>query len=350
MNTCQGCNKDIKKSNEKIQCSSQSCNNEYHLACVNITVETKNKRYWKCPSCSVILLSEQRKAGLSNDNTPIKPAVENTYDTNVTLRRQKTSSNTNNSCTCSSTNLRTEMLSILRSELPGIIRETITSEFAAIKKEISSLEESINFVNSQYDEMKNALEKRSEEVKSLISQSNNLLSTVKNLEITLSHMQQDARQNNIEIHCLPEFNNENLIKTMAQMSHVISFSLADNDIVACYRVKRIDNLSKKPRTIVCRFVSKLKRDNFLAAVYKYNKKHPKEKLNASLLGIADNSSPVYIGEHLTPENKQLHAATRLKAKEKQYRFVWVRNGKILIRKDENSPAKLITKLETLNNL
>jgi hypothetical protein len=94
----------------------------------------------------------------------------------------------------------------------------------------------------------------------------------------------------------------------------------------------------------------LKRDNLLAAVIKYNRNHPKEKINTKLIGYGGEELPIYISEHLTPINKSLHAATRIWAKENHYKYVWVRNGKILIRKDNNHPAKMVSHIDTLKTL
>ncbi|CAK1584063.1 unnamed protein product [Parnassius mnemosyne] len=170
------------------------------------------------------------------------------------------------------------------------------------------------------------------------------------MESRLSVIEQDSRQNNIEIHCLPEYRQENLVKTLMQISKVVSFPLTETDIVACNRVQKQNPASKVPKTVICRFVSKLKRDNLLAAVYKYNKSHPKAKLNTKLLGFGDVKSAVYISKHLTQANKSLHAATRIWAKEKSYKYVWVRNGRIFVRKDDENPAKVILQQFTLKSL
>ena len=56
---------------------------------------------------------------------------------------------------------------------------------------------------------------------------------------------------------------------------------------------------------------------------------------------------VYVSEHLSPANKSLHAAARLKAKELNYKFTWIRNGRIFVRKDESSEFILIRNTESL---
>lgn len=54
-----------------------------------------------------------------------------------------------------------------------------------------------------------------------------------------------------------------------------------------------------------------------------------------------------MSEHLTLHNKHLHAAARRKAKEAGFKFVWVRDGRILVRRNEQSHAITIKDEESL---
>lgn len=85
------------------------------------------------------------------------------------------------------------------------------------------------------------------------------------------------------------------------------------------------------------------RDTVVAAVIRFNrsKKRTEDKLNAVYLGFPNNKRPVYVSEHLTLANKKLHAATRATAKEKGYKYVWIRNGRIFIRKNNECPSMVI---------
>lgn len=65
------------------------------------------------------------------------------------------------------------------------------------------------------------------------------------------------------------------------------------------------------------------------------------------MGIAGDKSPVYVCEHLSPANKALHAAARIRSRELGYKFVWVRNGHIFMRKDETSRFIHIKNKQTL---
>lgn len=115
----------------------------------------------------------------------------------------------------------------------------------------------------------------------------------------------------------------------------------EGEVVNCIRVAKQNKDSKVPRTIIAKFRNIKSRDAFYSAVYRYNKTNPNDKLNTALLGIAGDKRPVHVSKHLSPSNKILHMAARKKAREQNYQFVWVRNGRIYARKNPESSYLLI---------
>lgn len=67
----------------------------------------------------------------------------------------------------------------------------------------------------------------------------------------------------------------------------------------------------------------------------------KNRLNTSTLGFSTNQ-PVFVNEHLCLENKALLGKAVQRKKDKNWRFVWVSEGKILARKFENSKVVHVT--------
>lgn len=116
----------------------------------------------------------------------------------------------------------------------------------------------------------------------------------------------------------------------------MSCELTENNIHHVTRVAKGDPISSRPKSIVVQFNSPRIRDTFLAASIQYNKTNPEDKLNSHVLGISGKKESIFIAEHLSPTNKMLHAEARNKGKNKNYKFVWVQNGKIFVRKSEGS--------------
>lgn len=54
-------------------------------------------------------------------------------------------------------------------------------------------------------------------------------------------------------------------------------------------------------------------------------------------------------EHLSPETKKLHVATKEKFKN-SYKYIWIKYGRVYVRKNENSDAIHISDLSSLLKL
>ncbi|XP_013172169.1 PREDICTED: uncharacterized protein LOC106121191 [Papilio xuthus] len=230
------------------------------------------------------------------------------------------------------------------------IKDLICAELKIINDKIDSFQEAISFINTQYEEIKNILQEKSTMISTLRTENDKLKKDVKDLGNRLNIMELHMRDSNIEINGIPENRSENLANTLNQLAKIVNYPLATEDIQLITRVAKISRDNNRPRAVIAKLRNPRQRDAFLAAVMKYNKANADKKLGTQHLGIGGAHSPVYVTEHLTPENKSLHAATRKKAKELSYKFVWVRNGRIYVRKDENCQQLFIKSIDTLSLL
>ncbi|CAG4944331.1 unnamed protein product [Parnassius apollo] len=145
-------------------------------------------------------------------------------------------------------------------------------------------------------------------------------------------MEQFARSSNIEIQCLPENKEENILNTVVQIGKVINCNINEIDISQYIRISKLNPQSTRTRSVLVRFNNQRIRDSFIASASKYNKEG-KSKLNTSVLGIAcDPPKTIFVAEYLRANDKELYAAARARAKELGFRFVWVKNEKIFVRK------------------
>ncbi|XP_050552572.1 uncharacterized protein LOC126911197 [Spodoptera frugiperda] len=232
-------------------------------------------------------------------------------------------------------------------ELPGIISNIMKTELLSIKEDLQDFRKSIDFISTGYDEMKITVDKLIKDNLVLYNENDALKSTVAGLSERLNTLEQHLREENVEIQGVPEHQNESLPKLLEQCSRVVGCSFKEEDVIKCTRVAKLNKESKLPRAIIVKFRSVRKRDEFYSAVYRYNKSNPNDKLNTSLLGIGGDKKSVFVSEHLSPTNKILHAAARQKAKELGYKFVWVKNGRIYVRKMEGSHYIIIKNRESL---
>ncbi|CAH2095044.1 unnamed protein product [Euphydryas editha] len=101
--------------------------------------------------------------------------------------------------------------------------------------------------------------------------------------------------------------------------------------------------NKKPKPIVVKFLCRWKKDDFLAQVKKL-------KLKCSDIGFSSNDNFIYFNDHLTSKNKVLLQSVKKSAKEKGYRYVWVKNCCIMVRRNDTSPVLHIINVNDLKKI
>lgn len=321
-------------------------------------MDLKLKSSWKCPECC----SKRPKTG--NTNTPVRAATTNLTcsnesdneeqptDSNITIRK-KLSKPPTPTLVASTDADRTSNLTestlrgIIKQELSITIGELVTAQLNTINEQITGFHECMTFINTQFEEMKAAMAEKSTIINNLKKENDQLNATVKDLTTRLNIVESHLRECNVEVNGIPEHRTENLVNTMVQLGQVVQNPLSSDDIQHVTRVAKLNKKSDKPRSVIVKLRTTKHRDAFLAAVAQFNKKNPTDKLSSHHLGIGGSRAPIYVSEHLTPGSKSLHAAARIKAKQMKYRFTWIRNGKIYVRKDEFSQALLIKSEDSL---
>lgn len=224
------------------------------------------------------------------------------------------------------------------------------SKFSQLEGTIQSMQTDISTMSGNNSEIQNELADLRLETVKLLSDNQKLRESVNECHYKLSLSEQRAKENNVEIQCLPEHNGENLLKTVMQLGSVVSCQIRESDVVNCTRVGKVNRDSQRPRSVVVRLQSRYMRDKLLAACMKHNKANQLDKLNSSLLGIAGSRQAVYVVEHLSAYNRALQAKARAVKKEKGYRYLWTREGRVLLRKDESSPVIWVKNVEVLASL
>lgn len=366
------------------------CGLSYHSLCVSIPhaelekLSSEAKAIWLCPECLM------RKPRTDNTHTPVRSLTPNpsNADANVTHRvpkkgskqisssapgagsskqtatgpkqatvasKQSAAGSTKPSSTCSES--RSELRTIIQEEIRAAMKEAsanlkrdINKELKTFKEDMVSLTESINFIHETFENMKSELSTCKTKIDSISKENETLRSELNTISNRFNQLEQITRSSNLEVQCVPERDSENLLTIIKQLGKTISCPITDSDIFYCSRVAKKNPESPRPRSILVKMNSPRSRDTFLAAAIKYNKTHPQERLNTGNLGFGAEKREVYVVENLSPENKQLHAAARARARELHYKHVWVRGGRIYMRKTDTSEYVLVRNAATLDSL
>lgn len=340
-NECNICKNNVLVTQKRIKCI--KCQYQFHLECALSSSNTTISRVqWTCPACNI---NANRK--VSNNSNTINKKV---LDLDSISPNCPTPAIVNDSPTLSG---EVNLLAAIRKEVEETIYKSLGVELKKIREELNGIQDikdSLNYFSNLYDSVKQELEEAKREIATLNKNNSELREIINAHANTISILEKESRSSNLELHCIPEHRSENLVKTVEQIGRTVGFTLNEGNINKCTRISKQNKNSPRPRSVLVKFSNQLLRDKFMASVINFNKTNPDNKLNTSHLGISGEKSPVFISENLTTTAKDIYAATRIFAKEKQYRFVWSRNNNIFLRKSTATDAILIKSKDFLKTL
>ncbi|CAH0405657.1 unnamed protein product [Chilo suppressalis] len=220
----------------------------------------------------------------------------------------------------------------------------IKSQNAQIQKTNQDIENSISFINQQYEDMKLRIE-------ILEKERTELRNYTETLENKLRDLQLNARNASIEIRNVPATDKEtftDLVSIVTKIGMTIDRNVSLSDI------RDVRRLPAKPganKPIIVEFVCVQTKHQFLACSKSFNKKKTNEvKLNTSHIGVPGEQRPVFVDEYLPPTMKKLFYYSREFAKQHKYMFCWSSNGNIFLRKELTTKQILIKTEQCLANL
>ncbi|KAJ2939036.1 hypothetical protein O0L34_g14556 [Tuta absoluta] len=321
---CVACQAKVTKRSGRV-CDVATCRRSYHFKCMDMTdleIEALKKSTiaWTCPSC--VLQDSLNSSTSSADSTRTVKVIPR----------------------CPS-KVKVPPPPPPVVEIPNVIslHATVQALLSSNKKILDRLiqiEQQITELRINNERL-TELEKRRDEDKRRIAE----------LEARVERAEAQGQDCSVEIRGVPAVDGEDLYQHVEKLSHEVGAPVTRHDLSLCTRTRVINVANAgKPRQhqpIVVRFVHKYKRDMFL--------KKCREKRDTPLttvaLQVSGTPSRIYVNEHLTSAQKTL----LFKAKEhfKQnlsYLYVWVQDGKILIRKDMNAPIQAIKNKQDFLNL
>lgn len=221
----------------------------------------------------------------------------------------------------------------------------IAKRMDSLKKQNEDIIKSADFLSNRYDnlaERMEMLEKQNSVIPILQKTNKELNEKLSLVQYKTDNYEQQQRRCDVEIRGIPE-EHKNLQQLLEKIGSHVNCEIKPDDILNISRqfYRKSDN---KPRALVVKFHHEAKRNNLLKAVKDYNKicKDVSKKLNTRDLGISDISAPIYVSENLTRTTKYLLGRAKAFARENRFKYVWVNNGRIFIRQDDNIKPVLIT--------
>lgn len=234
-------------------------------------------------------------------------------------------------------------------ELLESFKHEIFNELKSHSSQFQEFKLSLEFFSAKLDESNQTMEIIKEQNKEILKE-NSILKQEKlilhervgALETKVRELEQYSRRNNIEINGIPKTPGENELDILRDIGRVIGEEVEARDVVAVHRVPAY-NKARTP-ALIARFTTRQQRDTWLA---KYRQQKP---ILANSINNSFPATKVYIGEHLTPDNKILLAKLKEECKAENVQFVWCREGKFYVRKSEEHRGVRVNGVEEIKKI
>lgn len=299
MAICNVCDKPVRGNQVSVQCS--DCKNVFHAQCYKMSkaeVEclTADELPWRCTHCAA---TRRKSLRFDVDAQEGKFTLEDIMQkiTEIADYQKEQEANFNKSY---------ELLS-------------------------DKLQENTKSVTENNKAIKECLQL----IDGLVTENRSLKRKVSELEQKIEDIEQYSRLNTVEIHGVPESKNEDVLQIVKEVGKGLAFEITESMIDACHRLGRRSGPDSPPPGIIVKFVRRLDKEELL------KKRRVKSNFSTRHMNLPLDH-PVYINEALSPARRRLFAEARKARKDKGYRFLWVRNGKIFLRREEAAPVIQVT--------
>lgn len=197
--------------------------------------------------------------------------------------------------------------------------QTTGVDVLELKKHVDSLESSLKILND-------LVEKLHSEKASLVAENKALKSENCSLSRRVSELDQYSRINNIEIRGIPCTQGEDCVAVLETIGRRIGCPVTSTDLDVVHRVSTKD---KAKKNLIARFCSRTKKNDFIS-------KARKARLCLSDTGRYDSNFPIFVNDHLTPQNKALFSKALALKKANNWKHLWTDNCQIKARKTNES--------------
>lgn len=320
MSECLVCSKQLPSDGAYLICC--SCTYGYHLGaqCAGVAEKTyrgmsaSKRQEWLCKTCRT---GDTRTA--SN-----KPSDSIVTETSVLIKIMSELSSLKESVNA---------LLVLPAKVDELAPIKVTVEsLLSVKDTVEGIKEAVSFLSDQYDTLlvdirryESEVTQMQEKVSTLETEITSQAKEIKDLHVKINVGEQYSRRLNLEIQGIPFTPGEDLCKVLLEVAQKSNIEYCRADVQVAHR---LPTRSDRTPAILVRFASINAKDKWIKA--------RKFARDASEIGSLPKG--VFFNDNLTSRNKELLWKAKVRAKERGYRFVWVKNGKILAKKAEGTPV------------
>lgn len=318
-------------------------------------------RFMKCVACQHVYHLGQSCAGIAESTfTTMGPAKREKWKCRTCRSNESRSTSSSSQVTdppgvLSQLNELNEKLDTLMSirdnvnalmGLPSKVDELLSLKPAVdqLRSTVAEVQASIDFLSNKYDSLLQKASANEQTIREMETETASLKATVSEHALAINRLREElneaeqySRLPNLEISGMPVLPNENLIERVGDLAVKLGISdFQASDILAAHRLQ-----SKKDQTpvVIIRFISAQIKERWFRA----------RTMLRSL--FQEGTLPkLFLNENLTRANRELFWLARSRSRERNYKFTWVRSGKIFAKKHENAPLVRINRHADLDKI
>lgn len=255
------------------------------------------------------------------------------------------------------------MTQITREMLVDVLDTKLEEKLKPIYDSIGEVKASLKFLSDKYDSVDKRVGELEIKCQTVVQENTFLRAEVLRLSRSLDdvsneidNMNQYGRRDCCEISGLPVEHGEDTNKLVINLGSQMGLNLTESDISVSHRLPNNNSYSSRlkqgkvnPVSQIPKLIVKFVRRDTKELFYK-SRKHLKgiTTKDLGLSRLAENK--IYISESLSPRNREIFKAC-LKFKERNYfKYIWTQQGRIYLRKNSDTPTRIITCQDDLNNL
>lgn len=216
--------------------------------------------------------------------------------------------------------------------------------FSMINRKMDTLIASNEFTTAQYEEVMARLAASEEKNKELRTMVEAQAQQIARLEVRFNVQDQATKDDQIEIHGVEKLKGENMDDLQNRVKTIFkAWSLESTNISKAHR---LNSRNENAPPILVKFSTVMSRNKVLQQF----KKVSNRSQGLIFPNAQDKDKKLFIGESLNFYYKRLLYNTRAYAKDKNYKFTWVTEGKIFVRKSEGARAIRISSMKDIETL
>lgn len=230
-------------------------------------------------------------------------------------------------------------LAVLQSLSPDI-----KAVYMLLNKKLDIVINSNKFMSRKYDELMDDIKKNNKVIADLRKEVKDKDGRIEQLEDDFHKLQQYSRVVNVEIRGVEKRANENVYELVKKVGVLNGVDLIESDISIAHRVP---NGKSRIETIIVQFQNRRARESLLNAARNNNRGLFLKDL---LPNVNNPNAKVYVSENLSPFYKSLLWSAQQKAKQVNFKYVWFRNGKLLVKKGDGDSEKQVIEIKSKKDI